>query len=142
MSVPSRLVEDTAWHPVMPTEMDKWNPTARALFKLFLGSPLKLWASIGHWWIWHFDLSKYTEKQKPRVGGRGEDPGVVGPAPWRMQQRQCRQQQGQWGRSRGQGPPGSTGWGFGPASGRMQQQQQQWLHQILRAMSPPFARLM
>lgn len=71
----NRLVEDTAWHPVMPTEMDKWNPTTRALFKLFLGSPLKLWASIGHWWIWHFDLSKYTEKQKPRVSGllEGED---------------------------------------------------------------------
>jgi hypothetical protein len=35
--------------------------------QVFLGSPLKLWASVGHWWIWHFDLAKYTEKQKPRV---------------------------------------------------------------------------
>ncbi len=40
---------------------------AAALVKLFLGSPLKLWASVGHWAIWHFDLKKYTEKQKPRV---------------------------------------------------------------------------
>jgi omega-6 fatty acid desaturase (delta-12 desaturase) len=53
----------------MPTEMEKWSPTTKALFKVFLGSPLKLFASIGHWWIWHFDLSKYTEKQKPRVSG-------------------------------------------------------------------------
>lgn len=37
--------------------------------QVFLGSPLKLWASVGHWWIWHFDLAKYTEKQKPRVSG-------------------------------------------------------------------------
>jgi hypothetical protein len=41
----------------------------KAVYKTFLGSPLKLWASVGHWWIWHFDLNKYTEKQKPRVSG-------------------------------------------------------------------------
>lgn len=63
----SRLVEDTAWHPVMRTEVEKWTPAQSTLYKTFLGSPLKLWASVGHWWIWHFDLSKYTEKQKPRV---------------------------------------------------------------------------
>jgi hypothetical protein len=51
----------------MPTEMEKWSPTQKAIYKTFLGSPLKLWASVGHWWIWHFDLAKYTEKQKPRV---------------------------------------------------------------------------
>ena len=37
------------------------------IYKTFLGSPLKLWASVGHWAIWHFDLNKYTEQQKPRV---------------------------------------------------------------------------
>ena len=46
-------------------------PTARAVlrsvYQAFLGTPLKLWASIGHWWIEHFDLDKYTEVQKPRV---------------------------------------------------------------------------
>ncbi|KIY93798.1 omega-6 fatty acid desaturase (delta-12desaturase) [Monoraphidium neglectum] len=63
----NKLVEDTAWHPVMPEEVEKWTPTQKSIFKLFLGTPLKLWASVGHWWIWHFDLSKYTEKQKPRV---------------------------------------------------------------------------
>lgn len=42
----------------MPTEMAKWSPTQRNMFKLFLGTPLKLWASVGHWWIWHFDLNK------------------------------------------------------------------------------------
>lgn len=63
----NKLVEDTAWHPVMPAEIAKWTPTQKAIYQTFLGSPLKLWASVGHWWIWHFDLSKYTEKQKPRV---------------------------------------------------------------------------
>lgn len=63
----NKLVEDTAWHPVMPAEIAKWSPVQQALYKTFLGSPLKLWASVGHWWIWHFDLAKYTEKQKPRV---------------------------------------------------------------------------
>jgi len=33
------------------------------VYKFFLGSPLKLFASIGHWAIWHFDLNKYTEQQ-------------------------------------------------------------------------------
>lgn len=51
----------------MPTELEKWSPWQRTLFKTFLGSPLKLWASIGHWYIWHFDLNKYTDKQKGRV---------------------------------------------------------------------------
>jgi len=37
------------------------------VYKTFLGSPLKLWASVGHWAIWHFDLNKYTEQQRPRV---------------------------------------------------------------------------
>ncbi len=51
-------MEDTAWHPVQKEVMDKWSPLERVLYKTFLGSPLKLWASIGHWWIWHFDLNK------------------------------------------------------------------------------------
>ena len=63
-------MEDTAWHPVGEKEMDNWSPTAAAVFKFFLGTPLKLWASVGHWAIWHFDLNKYTEKQRPRVSGR------------------------------------------------------------------------
>lgn len=37
------------------------------MIKAFLGSPLKLWASIFHWLIWHFDASKYTARQMPRV---------------------------------------------------------------------------
>ena len=62
-----RLVEDTAWHPAGKAELEKWGHVQRTLFKIFLGSPLKLWASVGHWWLWHFDLSLYTDKQKPRV---------------------------------------------------------------------------
>ena len=62
-----RLVEDTAWHPVMKTEVEEWTGAKAFLFKTFLGSPLKLWASVGHWLIWHFDLGKFSENQKPRV---------------------------------------------------------------------------
>jgi len=43
--------------------MDNWSPTMAWIYKTFLGSPLKLWASIGHWAIWHFDLNKYSEQQ-------------------------------------------------------------------------------
>ena len=60
-------MEDTAWHPVPKAEADKWGPTQSFLYKTFLGSPLKLWASVGHWLIWHFNLDLYTEKQRPRV---------------------------------------------------------------------------
>lgn len=63
-----RLVEDTAWHPVMKEEVQEWgNGTKGAIFKFFLGTPLKLWASVGHWALWHFDINKFTQKQKPRV---------------------------------------------------------------------------
>ncbi len=62
-----RLEEDTAWVPIDEAAMAQWSPAAAAAFKFFLGTPLKLFASVGHWAIWHFDLSKYTEKQKPRV---------------------------------------------------------------------------
>lgn len=63
----NKLVEDTAWHPVREEEMAKWDASTRNAFKLFLGTPLKLWASVGHWAVWHFDLKKYTEAQRPRV---------------------------------------------------------------------------
>ena len=64
----SRLEEDTAWHPITTAELDKWGDgmTGR-IFKFFLGTPLKLWASVGHWAIWHFNINKFTEKQRPRV---------------------------------------------------------------------------
>ena len=60
-------MEDTAWHPAGKAELEKWGVVQRTLFKIFLGSPLKLWASVGHWALWHFDLSLYTDRQKPRV---------------------------------------------------------------------------
>ena len=63
----NKLVEDTAWHPVPKSDVEKWGPVQGALYKFFLGSPLKLWASVGHWAIWHFNLGLYTEKQRPRV---------------------------------------------------------------------------
>ena len=63
----NKLVEDTAWHPVPKAEAAAWTGVKGAAYKFFLGSPLKLWASVGHWAIWHFNLGLYTEKQRPRV---------------------------------------------------------------------------
>lgn len=64
----NKLVEDTAWHPVSKQELGEWKGTFKGwLYKTFLGSPLKSWASVGHWLIWHFDTTKYTEKQQDRV---------------------------------------------------------------------------
>lgn len=63
----NKLVEDTAWHPVTEEEMATWNPIAASLFRVLLGTPFRCIASIGHWLMWHFSLSLYTEKQRPRV---------------------------------------------------------------------------
>ena len=61
-------MEDTAWHPVSKEELVQWKGTFKGwLFKTFLGSPLKSWASVGHWLIWHFDTTKYSDKQQNRV---------------------------------------------------------------------------
>lgn len=66
--MPRRLVEDTAWHPVTKEELVEWKGTFKGrVFKAFLGSPLKSWASVGHWLIYHFDLKKYSQKQQDRV---------------------------------------------------------------------------
>jgi omega-6 fatty acid desaturase (delta-12 desaturase) len=64
----NKLVEDTAWHPIMDEELEAWGDGKKgAVYKFFLGTPLKLWASVGHWAIWHFDINKFTEKQRTRV---------------------------------------------------------------------------
>jgi len=63
----NQLVHDTAWHPLMPEEVEAMPPLARRLVTSFLGSPFKLVASIGHWLQWHFDLSLYTKQQLPKV---------------------------------------------------------------------------
>jgi omega-6 fatty acid desaturase (delta-12 desaturase) len=63
----NKLVEDTAWHPVTKQEMQKWGASQRLLYKTFLGSPLKLFASVGHWLIWHFDLNRFKPKERTRV---------------------------------------------------------------------------
>lgn len=68
LSLCCRLVEDTAWHPVTKEELVQWKGTVKgSVFKAFLGSPLKSWASVGHWLIYHFDLQKYSAKQQDRV---------------------------------------------------------------------------
>lgn len=61
------LVEDTAWHPVVLEEMDEMTPFMRRATMALLGSPLKFFASIGHWLKWHFNLDLYSEAEKPKV---------------------------------------------------------------------------
>lgn len=63
----NKLEEDTAWHPIMPDDIKNWSSWTKWTASFFLGSPLKCWASIGHWLIWHFNPSLYTEKQMDRV---------------------------------------------------------------------------
>eukprot|EP01025_Chloroclados_australasicus_P010955 TRINITY_DN1468_c0_g1_i1.p2 TRINITY_DN1468_c0_g1~~TRINITY_DN1468_c0_g1_i1.p2 ORF type:complete len:421 (+),score=5.35 TRINITY_DN1468_c0_g1_i1:32-1264(+) len=63
----NKLGVDTAWHPVTWEQLDSMNFLQRSIFKIFLGTPLKLLASVGHWVLLHFDLSLYTEQQKPKV---------------------------------------------------------------------------
>lgn len=51
----------------MDSNRKEWSNTALKLYILFMASPLKCWASIGHWMYYHFDRNKFTEKQMPRV---------------------------------------------------------------------------
>ena len=72
-----RLDEDTAWHPITTAELDAWGDgTTGKIYKFFLGTPLKLWASVGHWAIWHFNINKFSEKQRPRVRRRPRFSGL------------------------------------------------------------------
>lgn len=65
----NKLEDDTAWHPVMKSEAADLDNSGLfgKVTKGFLGSPLKLFASIFHWLIWHFDASKFKKHQMPRV---------------------------------------------------------------------------
>lgn len=60
------LGEDTAWHPVVRADWAAMPPPLRAALELGMG-PLRAWASIGHWALWHFDLRKYRVSEIPRV---------------------------------------------------------------------------
>lgn len=78
--------EDGAVRAEPPGGLPQLTPLAPSPAPGPLCSPLKLWASVGHWLVWHFDLSKYTEAQQTRVKIRwvsGESLGwarVAGPA--------------------------------------------------------------
>lgn len=60
------LAEDTAWHPVMKEQWGSFSPLMKSFMEFGMG-PLRPWASIGHWALWHFDLNKYRDSEKPRV---------------------------------------------------------------------------
>ncbi|CAI7766173.1 unnamed protein product [Closterium sp. NIES-53] len=60
------LVEDTAWHPMIPGMYKRMSPTGRVLMQTFMG-PLRFLASIGHWLVYHFDLEKFRPSEVPRV---------------------------------------------------------------------------
>ncbi|BBN09957.1 acyl-lipid omega-6 desaturase (Delta-12 desaturase) [Marchantia polymorpha subsp. ruderalis] len=60
------LVEDTAWHPVMRKEWENYPKPLKSFMEWGMG-PLRPWASIGHWALWHFDLKKYRPSEQNRV---------------------------------------------------------------------------
>jgi fatty acid desaturase len=60
------LEEDTAWHPVVREEWNNSPKSMQVLLEYSMG-PLRPWASIGHWLVWHFDLKKYRPSEIPRV---------------------------------------------------------------------------
>lgn len=61
------LEEDTdAWHPIRTSDLLQMHPIQQALTRLILGTPLKLFASIGKWLrSWDgFDLKLYRDDSK------------------------------------------------------------------------------
>ncbi|KAJ7552407.1 hypothetical protein O6H91_06G054400 [Diphasiastrum complanatum] len=60
------LGEDTAWHPVVRDEWNKFPKFLKKALEWGIG-PLRPWASIGHWLLWHFDINKYRPSERPRV---------------------------------------------------------------------------
>ena len=63
----NKLGEDTAWHPLTKEDLKEFGPVLWSVYSVFMASPLKCWASIGHWMAYHFDRKKFTERQMPRV---------------------------------------------------------------------------
>ncbi|KAK4781312.1 hypothetical protein SAY87_017418 [Trapa incisa] len=59
------LSADTAWHPVWKEEIDS-SPILRKAMMYGYG-PLRPWMSIGHWLVWHFNLSKFRPSELKRV---------------------------------------------------------------------------
>ena len=63
----NKLGLDTAWHPIMPESFEASSATVRGLQAALLGSPCKLFASVGHCLEMHFDPRRFTPEQRPRV---------------------------------------------------------------------------
>lgn len=62
----NKLKIDTAWQPFTPPQFDKGGPVAQLLMRAAMG-PFWWLASIGHWLIWHFDVSKYRTSEQGKV---------------------------------------------------------------------------
>lgn len=45
-AITNMLDEDTAWHPIMKEEYEAMGPVTKFVITGFLGSPLKMWASV------------------------------------------------------------------------------------------------
>ncbi|KAK0572555.1 hypothetical protein LWI29_033414 [Acer saccharum] len=59
------LAEDTAWHPVWKGEFVEVPLLRKAL--IFAYGPFRPWMSIGHWYLWHFNLNKFRPNEVKRV---------------------------------------------------------------------------
>jgi len=63
----NKLGLDTAWHPVMPETFEAAPAPVQAAQVALLGTPCKLFASVGHWLEMHFNPLHFSAEQRPRV---------------------------------------------------------------------------
>lgn len=61
-----RLIMDTAWQPFRPYMYDRATGWSKFAMEAAMG-PLWWVASVGHWLLWHFDLSKFRPQDHNKV---------------------------------------------------------------------------
>lgn len=57
---------DTAWQPFRPYMYDRATGWSKFAMEAAMG-PLWWIASVGHWLLWHFDLSKFRPQDHNKV---------------------------------------------------------------------------
>eukprot|EP00899_Mesostigma_viride_P024423 jgi/Mesvir1/5165/Mv15303-RA.1 len=62
----NKLIIDTAWQPFNVERYKEADPVWKFLMWATFG-PFYWIASVGHWLIWHFDLNRFKESEKPKV---------------------------------------------------------------------------
>ena len=63
----NKLDSDNAWHPIKTEVYESWGTTGKWSFEQFMQKKLWWVGSIGHWAVVHFDLRRYSEKDRDSV---------------------------------------------------------------------------